>query len=346
MPKDIKIGNITISQKSPPVIIAEIGINHNGSLKAALQLADLAIKSGAQIIKHQTHVIDDEMSSEAKKIIPGNAKKSIYRIIKECSLSEKDEYKLMTYVRSKKRVFISSPFSRKAVDRLEKFDVPAYKIGSGECNNYPLVEYIAKKNKPIILSTGMNTISSIRPAIKILKKYKIPHILLHCTNIYPTPPKLVKLDAMLELKKNFKNTFYGLSDHTSNIYCSIGAMAMGAKLIEKHFVKSKKDKGPDVSASMSPHELKSLIEASRTIFEAKILKKKGPDKAESKTINFAFGSVASLKDIKKNEIFTEKNIFTIRPGTGYFKVKDYKKILGKKAKRNIKKNVQLKKLDV
>lgn len=346
MPKDIKIGNVIISQKSPPIIVAEIGINHNGSLKTALELVDLAIKSGAQIIKHQTHVVEDEMSSEAKKIIPGNSKKSIYRIIKECSLSEEDEYKLMSYVKSKKRVFISSPFSRKAVDRLEKFGVPAYKIGSGECNNYPLVEYIAKKNKPIILSTGMNTISSIRPAVKILKKNKIPHILLHCTNIYPTPPKLVKLDAMLELNKNFKNTFFGLSDHTSNIYCSIGAMAMGAKLIEKHFVKSKKDKGPDVSASMNPHELESLIEASKTIFEAKISKNKGPDKAERKTINFAFGSVASLKAIKKNEIFTEKNIFTIRPGTGFFKIKDYKKILGKKAKRNIKKNIQLKKLDV
>ena len=145
MPKDIKIGNVNISQNSPPVIIAEIGINHNGSLKAAINLVDLAINSGAQIIKHQTHVVDDEMSFEAKKIIPGNSNKSIYKIIKECSLSEEDEFKLMTYVKSKKRVFISSPFSRKAVDRLVKFKVPAFKIGSGECNNYPLVEYIAKK---------------------------------------------------------------------------------------------------------------------------------------------------------------------------------------------------------
>ena len=346
MPKDIKIGNVNISQNSPPVIIAEIGINHNGSLKAAINLVDLAINSGAQIIKHQTHVVDDEMSFEAKKIIPGNSNKSIYKIIKKCSLNEEDEFKLMTYVKSKKRVFISSPFSRKAVDRLVKFKVPAFKIGSGECNNYPLVEYIAKKNKPIILSTGMNSISTIKPSVKILKKYKIPHVLLHCTNIYPTPAKLVKLDAMLELKKNFKNTFYGLSDHTKNIYCSVGAMAMGAKIIEKHFVRSKKDIGPDVSASMDPSELKNLIIASKTIFEAKLLKKKEPDKAEKKTINFAFGSVASLKEINKGEKFTEKNIFTIRPGTGYFKVKDFKKILGKKAKRKIKKNTQLKKLDV
>ena len=182
----------------------------------------------------------------------------------------------------------------------------------------------------------MNSISTIKPSVKILKKYKIPHVLLHCTNIYPTPAKLVKLDAMLELKKNFKNTFYGLSDHTKNIYCSVGAMAMGAKIIEKHFVRSKKDIGPDVSASMDPSELKNLIIASKTIFEAKLLKKK-PDKAEKKTINFAFGSVASLKEINKGEKFTEKNIFTIRPGTGYFKVKDFKKILGKKQKKNKKK---------
>jgi len=335
MPKDIKIGNITISQKSPPVIIAEIGINHNGSLKAALQLVDLAIKSGAQIIKHQTHVVEDEMSSEAKKIIPGNSKKSIYRIIKECSLSEKDEYKLMTYVRSKKRVFISSPFSRKAVDRLEKFGVPAYKIGSGECNNYPLVEYIAKKNKPIILSTGMNTISSIRPAVKILKKYKIPHILLHCTNIYPTPPKLVKLDAMLELKKNFKNTFYGLSDHTSNIYCSIGAMAMGAKLIEKHITLNNKMKGPDHKASLNLSDFKKMVTSIRK-FEKMIgdgVKKL--QNCEKENLKIARKSIIANKNISKGEKFTLENLTLKRPATGVSS-KFFFKYIGKKSKYNYK----------
>lgn len=346
MIKSIKIGNITISEKKPAVIIAEIGINHNGNLDKAIDLTDAAIKAGAEIIKHQTHAIDDEMSNEAKKIIPGNSNKSIFEIISKCSLEEKDEFKLMKYIHSKKKVFISSPFSRKAVDRLERFNVPAYKIGSGECNNYPLVEYICKKKKPVILSTGMNSIKTITPSVNLFKKYNIPHILLHCTNIYPTPPELVKLDAMLEIKKKFKNTFYGLSDHTENIYCSVGAIALGAKIIEKHFVKSKKEFGPDVSSSMDPSELNELINASKTLFKAKLYKEKNFVKAEMKTIRFAFGSVASLKDIKKGETFTENNIFTMRPGTGYFKVKDYKKLLGKKAQRDIKKNTQIKKLDV
>jgi len=227
------------------------------------------------------------------------------------------------------------------VDRLEKFKVPAFKIGSGECNNYPLVEYICKKKKPIILSTGMNDIKTIRPAVKIIRKYKIPYALLHCTNIYPTPPNLVRLEAMIELKKNFKDAVIGLSDHTENIYSSLGAIALGACIIEKHFIDSKKAKGPDVKASMDTSELKELIKGSKTIFQAKKGKKQQL-KEESKTVAFAFASVASVKDIKKGEFFSEKNIFPIRPGNGYFKVKDYKKILGKISKKDIKKGNQLK----
>ena len=336
----IKIGKLNISENNEPLIIAELGINHNGSIDKAIYLADLAIKAGAQILKHQTHIVEDEMALIAKKITPGNSDKSIFSIIKKCALSEKHEKYLMDYIKKKKKIFISTPFSRKAVDRLEKFKVPAFKIGSGECNNYPLVEYICKKKKPIILSTGMNNIETIRPAVKIIRKYKIPYALLHCTNIYPTPPNLVRLEAMIELKRNFKDAVIGLSDHTS-IYSSLGAIALGACIIEKHFIDSKKTKGPDVKASMDPRELNELINGSSIIFKAKKGKKKQL-KEESKTVAFAFASVAAIQNIKKGEFFSEKNIFPIRPGNGHFKVKDYRNILGKIAKKDIKKGYQLK----
>ena len=145
-----KISNLVVSQNNAPLIITEIGINHNGSLERAIKIADAAIQSGAKIIKHQTHIVDDEYSYHAKNIKPGNSNKNIYQIIKECSLTVEDEYKLMMYIKRKKKIFISTPFSKKAVDRLIKFKIPAFKIGSGECNNHILVDYIAKKKKPII----------------------------------------------------------------------------------------------------------------------------------------------------------------------------------------------------
>ena len=171
MNNKFKIGNRIIGDNEPPVVIAELGINHNGILDKAISIAESAIKSGAEIIKHQTHVIEDEMIDEARKIIPGNSNKSIYEIISKCALSEKEERKLMQHIKKLKAIFISTPFSRAAADRLQKFKIPAFKIGSGECNNYPLIEHVARFKKPVILSTGMNSIKTIMPAVKILRKY-------------------------------------------------------------------------------------------------------------------------------------------------------------------------------
>ena len=342
MENKLKIGNLLISDNRPPVIIAEIGINHNGSIDAAIDIADSAIKSGAQIIKHQTHVVDDEMSEEAKKVIPGNANISIYEIIKKCALNEIDEKKLMNYIVQKKRIFISTPFSRAAADRLNRFGVPAFKIGSGECNNYHLIKYICKFKKPIILSTGMNSIESIRPSVNIIKKAKIPLALLHCTNIYPTPAKLVRLDCINQLKKAFPKNLIGISDHTENIYTSLAAVAHGARIIEKHFTDSKRKKGPDINCSMDPKELSELINGSKTIFEARG-GKKIPLPEEKKTIAFAFASVVSTKLIQKGEILSKKNIFVRRPGGGDYKIKDLTSLYGKKAKTEIRNNIQIKK---
>lgn len=341
----INLGKIKIGNNAPPIVIIDLGINHSGSLDKAIYLSDLAIKNGAKIIKHQTHIADEEMSVEAKKIIPGNAKSSIYSIIKRYSLSYNEEKKLMNYIKQKKCIFISTPFCKSAVDRLVEFNIPLFKIGSGECNNYPLVEYICSKKKPIILSTGMNDIKSVEKSVKIIKKYKLPYALLHCTNIYPTPPHLVRLEAMLELKKKFKDAVIGLSDHTETIFTSLGAISLGASIVEKHFTDNKKSSGPDMSASLDPKELNLLIQGSKIIYAAKKGSKKAV-KEEGKTIAFAFGSISATKNINRGEYLTKENIFPIRPGTGYFKIKDYYKLIGKKAKKNIKKGFQIKKKDV
>jgi N-acetylneuraminate synthase len=343
--RSFKIGNILIGDKYNPIIIPEIGINHKGDINLAIHMVDKAIKAGAQIIKHQTHIVDDEMSFEAKKIKPPNADIPIYDLIKKSSLNEKDEKKLMNYIKSRKRIFISTPFSRKAAERLANFDVPAFKIGSGECNNYPLVEYIAKFKKPIILSTGMNSINTIRPSVKIFRKYKIPYALLHCTNIYPTPTRLVRINCITVLKKNFPDAVVGLSDHTENIYTSIASIALGASIIEKHFTDSKNRKGPDISSSMDSAQLKELIKATREVYSSRGNVKK-PMIEEKKTINFAFASISATQNIYKGEILNSKNIFPLRPNSGYFKAKDYQQLIGRKAKNDIKKGFQLKKNDI
>ena len=339
--KIFKIGRRSIGPNHTPLIIAEIGINHGGSLTKAIKIADAAIKSGAEVIKHQTHILDDEYSYHAQKSIPGNSNQSIYEIIKKNSLNAEQEFKLMHYVKRKNRIFISTPFSRKAVDRLIKFNVPAFKIGSGECNNYPLVDYIAKFRKPMILSTGMNSIKNIIRSTGIIKKYRTPYSLLHCTNIYPTHPHLINLGAMQEMMKRFSKIPIGLSDHSKGISISLGAIALGASIIEKHFTHSKKISGPDISTSIDPDQLKNLIEGSKEIFKARG-GKKAPLKEEKKTMDFAFASVVSTEKIKKGERFSKKNIWVKRPANGDFSAADYFKLIGKKASRNIEEGEQIK----
>jgi len=329
-----------VGVKHAPLVIAEMGINHHGDLDLAIQIADSAIDGGAEVIKHQTHIIEDEMSEEAKKIIPSNASVSIYELMKECALDEDDEKKLMQHIIDRGAIFISTPFSRNAVKRLAKFDVPAYKIGSGECNNYPLIEYIASLGKPIILSTGMNDINSISISVNIMRKKKVPFALLHCTNIYPTPPELVRLGAITELQKAFPDAVIGLSDHTVNNYSCFGAVALGASILERHFTDSMSREGPDIICSMDSNSLKQLIEGSNIIFKERG-GQKGFIKEEKKTADFAFASVVATKNIKKGELLTKKNLWLRRPGGGDFKPNDYNNLIGKISKKFIAKNSQL-----
>ncbi|MCX6738906.1 MAG: N-acetylneuraminate synthase family protein [Candidatus Parcubacteria bacterium] len=333
-----------------PFVIAEVGINHEGNIEKAKQMVWDAANFGAECVKFQCHVVEDEMAEPiARLIIPdlpiNTEKDSIWDIMKRCSFSEEEDRELKEYTESLGLIYLSTPFSRAAADRLQRMKVEAYKIGSGECNNYPLIEHVASFGKPIILSTGMNNLASIRPAVKILRKYRTPYALLHCVSMYPTPYDKVRLGSLLDLKKAFPDAVLGLSDHSIGIYTCLGAVSLGASILEKHFTSDKQWPGPDVSISIDPSELYELVIGSRAIYSAL-----GGEKQilleEQPTIDFAYSCVVSIRDIKKGDRFTKKNIWVKRPGTGEIKAVDYKKIIGKKASRNILKDEQIRRCDL
>ena len=331
---EMMIENRKIGEDYAPLVIAEIGINHEGSLKVAFEMVDAAHRAGAEMVKHQTHVVDDEMSHLAKEVVPGNADVSIYEIMKRCALNEEDETKLKAYVESKGMIFISTPFSRAAADRLERMGVSAYKIGSGECNNYPLIEHIAAFGKPMIVSTGMNTIDSVQKTVDILEKYEVPYALLHTTNLYPTPPELVRLGGMQALQEAFPQAVVGLSDHTTSNLACFAATALGASVLERHFTDSMERKGPDIVNSMDPQAMQELIEGSAEIALMRGGKKE-PSAQEQVTIDFAFATVVSIKAIKKGEVLSKENLWVKRPGTGEILAESYTGLLGKKALHDI-----------
>ena len=338
----IKIGNRIISKNSKPLIVAEIGINHFGSLKLAKRIVDSAKKSGAEAVKVQIHLPDEEMSEEAKRIKPGNSNTSIYKIITRNSLSLKEEKELKKYIEKKKLIYIATPFSYKAAKWLNDNNLKVFKIGSGECNNIPFIKYICSFNKPMIISTGMNNLETVKKTVRIVKKNKIPHAILHCINLYPTDYKYIRLGRLNKMKKIFKSSIIGYSDHSIGNTIPIAALALGAKIIEKHFVIDKNRKGPDVICSMDKTELKDLIAASIKIHEA-FSSDKEIISEDAKTRKFAFHCVVSKIDINKNEILSWKNLTTKRPGIGDFPSYKIYDLIGKKAKKYIKKNYLIKK---
>jgi N-acetylneuraminate synthase len=330
----IEIAGRKIGPDYPPLVIAEIGINHEGSLAVAKEMVDAAHRAGVEVVKHQTHIVADEMSSAAKKVIPGNADVSIYEIMERCALNEEEELELKKYVESKGMIFISTPFSRAAANRLQKMDIPAYKIGSGECNNYPLLEHICTFGKPVILSTGMNTIESVQKAVAIFDKHNIPVALLHTTNLYPTPIHLVRFGAMTQLHDAFPDKVFGLSDHTLNNNACLGAVALGASILERHFTDQMQRTGPDIVCSMDEKACSELIVSSNEIWQMRGGTKE-PAKEEQVTIDFAFATVCSIATIRKGEKLSKENIWVKRPGTGKILAEQYNDLLGKTATRTI-----------
>jgi N-acetylneuraminate synthase len=333
-----KIGNRMVGTEYPPLVIAEIGINHEGSIEKAIRMVNDAHAAGCECAKFQSHVIEDEMIPN--DVVPGNTTETIWDIMKRCALPEEEEIKLKSYVESLGMIYLCTPFSRAAAERLKRMKVGAYKIGSGECNNYPLIKHIASDGKPIILSTGMNDLESIAPAVEILRQAGVRFALTHCTSIYPTPYEKVRLGGLGELAERFPDAVIGLSDHSIGNYTCFAAIALGARILEKHFTSDKTWPGPDVPISIDPTELKELVQGSRAIHAAlggskTIL----PD--EKPTIDFAYACVVSISDIKPGEKLSAENIWVKRPGTGEIKAVHFENLLGKTVKRLISKNAQL-----
>lgn len=342
MPK-IEIAGRAIGPDFAPFVIAEIGINHEGSFEKAIKMVDDAILAGCECVKFQSHVIQDEMIPN--DVVPGNATESIWNIMKRCALKEDEECDLKDYVEKKGIIFMSTPFSRAAAIRLEGLNVPAYKIGSGECNNYPLIKHIAAYGKPIILSTGMNDILSIRTAVEILRQARVSFALMHCTSMYPTPYDKVRLGALSKLAAEFPDAVIGLSDHSLGNYTSFGAVSLGAAILEKHFTSDKNWPGPDISISITPEELADLIKGSKAIHQAlgggkTILAEEQP------TIDFAYACVVAIENIGKGELLSDKNIWVKRPGTGEIKALHFDSLLGRRVNKLISRDSQLKWADL
>ena len=340
--QEFKIQNRKVGPDNPPLVLVEVGINHEGEIGKALQLVDAAVAVGAEAVKFQCHITEKEMVPT--DMTPGEiSTEKLWDIIKRCELTAAEEREVQAYCTSKGVIYLSTPFSREAADRLNEMGVPAFKIGSGECNNLPLLDHIAGFGKPMILSTGMNDLASVKRSVEVIKD-RVPYSLLHCTSMYPTPYEKVRLGAVSELRAHF-DVPIGLSDHSMNIWTCLGAVALGASIIEKHFTISRSWPGPDTGISIEPHELKDMIDGSRAIWQAR-----GGAKTiladEQPVIDFAYATVVSIAPIKAGDTYTRDNIWVKRPGTGPIRADRFEDIIGKVATRDIPAEVHIQFRDI
>ena len=329
-------------KKNKVKIIAEDGVNHNGSIKLAKKLVDCASKMGADYVKFQTFEADDLATESAPKAyyqkINTRKGETQYQMLKRLELSKKDHVILKKYCKKRKINFLSSCFSISSFNFLHKIGLKTIKIPSGEINNVPFLEHIGKYKKEIILSSGMSSLLEVSKAIKILLEAGTPKknlTILHCNTEYPTPFSDVNLKAMSLLKEKFQCEV-GYSDHTNSIAVPIAAVALGARVIEKHLTLNKNMKGPDHKASIEPKDFKNMVKSIRNIETSLGIKKKFISKSEKKNILIARPSIVAKEKIFKGEVFTEKNLTVKRPGDGISPMR-WNKILGKKAKQNFRK---------
>lgn len=319
------------------LIIAEAGVNHNGSLEVAKQLALKAKEAGADIVKYQTADLNSLVSKTAKMADyqkDNIGKEESQKEMLSKLLLEYDEFvELKKYCEEIGIKFLSTPFDLKSIDFLEELGCDVWKIPSGEITNLPYLIKIAKTNKPIILSTGMCTIDEIDDCVSVLKEYGSKDIvILHCTTQYPTPYEEVNLHAMLTLQDRYQCDV-GYSDHTKGIEVPIAAVALGACVIEKHFTLDRNMEGPDHKASLEPDELKEMVSSIRNIEKSLGDGEKKPAESELKNKSVARKSIIAARDIKKGEVFSEENLTTKRPGTGISPMKWFD-VIGKVASRD------------
>jgi len=317
-------------------IIAEAGVNHNGSFELAKQLVDKAVEAGVDCIKFQTFKVENLVNKNAQKaeyqIENTKNNDSQYKMLKDLELSFEDFKQLKNYCDCKKIMFLSTPFDLESADFLNDLNMTIFKIPSGEITNLPYLRKINSFGKKVILSTGMSTLNEIQDALNVLKDCEVS--LLHCTTEYPCPYDNVNMNAMLTIKEHF-GLPVGYSDHTQGTEIPVMAVSMGAEIIEKHFTLDKTMEGPDHKASLEPDELKQMVKSIRNVEKAFGSGEKIPQEREKKNIEIARKSIVAKIDIKAGEKFTEENLTVKRPGHGIspmkwdeligaFAIKDYK----------------------
>ena len=336
----MQIAHRKIGPDEPPLVIAEIGINHGGDLNVARHMVTQIAQSGAECVKHQTHFVEDEMTDEAKLIFPPNANVSIWDVMVQSALSADDEKALKAHAENLGLIYISTPFSRKAADFLADIDVPAFKIGSGEADNLPLIRHIASLGKPVIMSTGMQTIKTIQASVQILRDAGVVFALMECTNLYPSPPEIVSLKGVTELRQAFPDAVVGFSDHSIGPSMALASVALGACILERHFTDSRYRSGPDIACSMDPAELRFLLDRSREIHIALHNPKErtGPEQA---VYNFARGSVVADRDLPAGTEITHVDIWARRPGNGEIPASEFDSVVGRHLRREVTRNTQL-----
>ena len=314
------------------MIIAEIGINHDGSFEKAVDMIVAAKQAGCECVKFQCHIPEAEMLKT--DIIPSNANETLWDMMTRCAFTVQEEILLKEFTERLGMIYLSTPFSREAVDRLDAMGVTMFKVGSGECNNYPLLKHIASKGKPVILSTGMQNSDSIKKAVDILGNNL--KAIMYCVSKYPTPYENIDPTTISKLLLQYGWKYdIGFSDHSLGIYSSLVAIYKGATIIEKHFTLDRNWPGPDNKISILPHELKMLIEGEKAI---RSMGKSVPDESDVK--EFAFHSVVSIKDIQRGSMLTRDNCWVKRPGGG-IPASEYENLLGKRVLKDIKKDTQI-----
>jgi N-acetylneuraminate synthase/N,N'-diacetyllegionaminate synthase len=341
--KQIKIGNKKLGDGFPAFIIAEAGVNHNGSVEIAKKLVDVAKEVGADAVKFQTFKTEKVVTKEAKKAeyqIKNSGEESQYDMIKNLELSDKEFRELAKYALNKELIFLSSPFDKESVDLLDEIGVPAFKIASGEITNFPLIKYIAKKQKPVILSTGMSTLGEVEDALNLIEKYNDNIILMHCLTSYPAKKEDANLNVIKTLEYTFKRPV-GFSDHTLGIEMPVAAVALGSCVIEKHFTLDKNLQGPDHKASLETHEFAEMVKSIRNVEKGFGNGIKRPTKDEIKIKKLVRKSIVAKEDISGGSILTKNMLDIKRPGTG-IEPKYLNKIIGKKLIEDIKKDALIK----
>lgn len=324
------------------IIIAEAGVNHNGDIQRAKELIDVAHDSGVDYVKFQSFKASKLVSPTAKKADYqkkniGDADNFQFTMLKKLELTEEDHDELIRYCDSKGIQFFSTAFDAEGVDYLDELGLKLIKIPSGEITNYPYLRSVAQKGKPIILSTGMASLTEIETALKVLIKFgaeKNNITVLHCNTEYPTPMEDVNLKAMLSIKEKL-GVEIGYSDHTLGIEVPVAAVALGATVIEKHFTLDRNLPGPDHRASLEPQELKDMVKSIRNIENA--ISGNGikePSKSELKNITIARKSIHVKRDLKKGEVLSENDLISLRPGDGISSMK-WNEIIGKKVSKDL-----------